>query len=447
MKTHAIESTALLALLAMTAPACGDDGKGAADAGPDGGPDAGVPLQLPVELAVISDTHLYASSLGMSEAAEEALQSEPGLFKASEAIVESTLLELAGVGVELLLISGDLTSNGAAESHQRMAELLAEARAAGIQPLVVPGNHDIANQHAVSYETWSTPVDSVSEEEFRALYAECGYDQAIHQDPESLSYVAAPIDGVWFLMLDSRANHNGYSLYGAFTPSTLDWAVEMAAAALEQGSTPIAVMHHGLLEHIEEQDTLFAGFLISDAAATEVALTEAGIPLVFTGHYHTQDISYGETGDDFVYDVETASLITYPIPYRRVLLTEGGAAEITTHYTGVVDYDPGDGSTFDEYAYAMVQLAFEAYITDIGEQYGLTQEQIDAALPLMKEAWLAHLLGDEEMTEEQQQAADELASEGFIMLLVLDVIEKLLTDIPPADNELTIDLVSGEHTP
>jgi len=427
---------------------CSDGGVGGApanDAGPDAGPDGGAdPLAFPLTVAVLSDPHLYAESLGMSDLAAESLESEPGLVIASEAILEATLESLVAADVDVALISGDLTSNGEAESHARMAALLAGLEAAGTAVYAVPGNHDVNNQYAVSYETYQTSVPGVTPEEFAGIYGPFGRSEAVSLDEGSLGYAAEPLPGLRLIMLDSGVFAGGYHLEGALSDATLAWATDQAAAAISAGSFPVAVMHHGLVEHVDSQDTYFAGFLLNDHEAVATALADAGIRLVFTGHYHTRDVSVLETeAGATIHDAETGSLSVWPFPYRLVTFFEDGAVEIAPATTDAFDFDPGD-QELDAWAQERLDVAFEAYLTAIAESYGLTPSQIAFAMPTMKDAWKAHLLGDEVYTEERQAAVAEIVAQGGLMVVAGSLIAKLYTDLEPADNALEIDLGIGE---
>jgi hypothetical protein len=431
---------------------CSDGGGGGApanDAGPDGGTDAGAdggadPLAFPLTVAVLSDPHLYAESLGMSDPAAESLESEPGLVIASEAILEATLESLVAADVDVALISGDLTSNGEAESHARMAELLAGLEAAGTAVYVVPGNHDVNNQYAVSYETYQTSVPGVTPEEFTGIYGAFGPSEAVSLDGGSLSYAAEPLPGLRLIMLDSGLFAGGYHLEGALSDATLAWATDQAAAAISAGSFPVAVMHHGLVEHVDSQDTYFPGFLLNDHEAVATALADAGLRLIFTGHYHTRDVSMLETeAGAAIRDAETGSLSIWPFPYRLVTLHAGGAVEIAPATTDAFDFDTG-GQELDAWAQARLDVAFEAYLTAVAESYGLSAGQIAFAMPTMKDAWKAHLLGDEVYTEERQAAVAEIVAQGGMMVVAGSLIAKLYTDLEPADNALELDLGIGE---
>ena len=151
-------------------------------------------------IAVISDTHLYDSSeLGSTgEAFEDYLNSDRKMLVESEAILDAALEEIAQSDVKYLLIPGDLTKDGEEVNHQLMADKLAAFEAeTGIQVFVINGNHDISNANAVRFEGDTTvPVATVDTQEFRSIYAQFGYDEAVAQDPNSLSYTTGHITEV-----------------------------------------------------------------------------------------------------------------------------------------------------------------------------------------------------------------------------------------------------------
>ncbi len=428
----------MLGCAMLLALGCDKDESKAVDAGPDGG---GEGLAFPLVVAVLSDTHLYAETLGMSDQAAQGLQAETRLVAASEAILEATVENLAVSDVDLVLISGDLTSNGAAESHQIVAQLLEGLEATGIGVYVVPGNHDVNNQYAVSYETFQDAVPDITPEEFSEIYSDLGPSEAVSTDPNSLSYSVEPLPGVRFLMLDSCLYTTGYHLNGAFSDDTVAWATDQAVEALSEGSFPVAMMHHGLVEHVDSQDTYFSGFLVDDHDAVAQELAGSGIPLVFTGHYHTMDVSMLETDGATIYDAETACLSIWPFPYRIVTFHEDGKVEMTTATTNEFDFDTG-GQDLDTWAQGQLDIAFESYLTDMAQTFGLSAAQTAFAMPAMKDAWKAHMLGDEEYTTEAQQAVSEITSQGGVMILVGGLITKLYNDADPADKELTIDLAN-----
>ena len=80
------------------------------------------------------------------------------------------------------------------------------------------------------------------------------------------------------------------------------------------------MMHHGILEHYTGQNQLDPGYVIDDYETVAHDFTEAGLNIMFTGHYHANDIVSRTDGDKILYDIETGSMVTAPIPYRIITL-------------------------------------------------------------------------------------------------------------------------------
>ena len=78
-------------------------------------------------------------------------------------------------------------------------------------------------------------------------------------------------------------------------------------------------MHHGILEHYAGQSLFFGDYVIQNWPTVSATLAQAGLPLVFTGHYHAQDVTQqtsglnNENSSPFIFDAETGSLLTYPL--------------------------------------------------------------------------------------------------------------------------------------
>ena len=76
-------------------------------------------------------------------------------------------------------------------------------------------------------------------------------------------------------------------------------------------------MHHGLVEHMLYQSTLMPDYLIDDWKNNAEILADSGLKVIFTGHFHSNDITLLTTHKgNKIYDIETGSLAGYPFPYR-----------------------------------------------------------------------------------------------------------------------------------
>ena len=137
-----------------------------------------------------------------------------------EELTEAFLSEVIYRKPDALILSGDLTFNGAIQSHKALAEKLKQVEAAGIKVLVLSGNHDVDNQNAASFSKDSyTFVPHAESKDFREIYADFGFDEAIAQDSASLSYMYQLNDNTRILMLDT----NSKEMPCKITDKTLLW--------------------------------------------------------------------------------------------------------------------------------------------------------------------------------------------------------------------------------
>ena len=422
--------------------------------------------------AVIADPHYMDPDLLVepSSAFEAYLAQDRKMLKESQAILEKVMEmilaknEAAENKYKFLIVSGDLTKDGARTSHEKFASYMAQIEAAGIEVYVVPGNHDINNPHALAYNgDTTTVVDNVSPDDFASIYAQYGYSQALERDPNSLSYLAEPVEGLWLLALDSckyadnpEPGEGSPETSGAFSEETLAWITEKLAEAETEGKKVIATMHHGLVEHYTGQAQLFGEYIIDDYLEVSQALALAGLGVVYTGHYHAQDVTLKNTWDSQeqsyqVFDVETGSLVTYPCPIRYVSVDKYGVETITSDTVTEIDYDLG-GLEFPDYAMNTLTEGLDiiatATLTAPVAQggFGLTEEQAAQVSPLIVAAFVAHYSGDESMDAETYQTiVTLLSSEDATMQTLGQYLGTLWTDLAPPDNNVVIDPATGYY--
>ena len=103
-----------------------------------------------IKIAVISDLHVMAPELLVKEgdAFEAYLNRDRKMLRESTEILDTLASDILDLKPDLVLVTGDLTKDGERASHQIVASQLQRLVDAGIQVLVVPGNHDINNPDA-----------------------------------------------------------------------------------------------------------------------------------------------------------------------------------------------------------------------------------------------------------------------------------------------------------
>ena len=183
------------------------------------------------------------------------------------------------------IMTGDLTLNGEKISHEELAKKLDRINNAGIPVLVIPGNHDLNNKHAIAYTNEGVqPVASVTNDEFVSIYHNDGYDDALSRDSDSLSYMYRLDSGVRCLMIDV----NGSSILGAVSDTTLTWIEQQLKKAKKAGETVLAFSHQNFLIHL---DLFTDGFRIANGDKLLDLFQEYGVKAGFSGHMHCQHIA------------------------------------------------------------------------------------------------------------------------------------------------------------
>ena len=276
----------------------------------------------PVTLFVATDLHYLAPELtDNGPYFQELIASADGkAMEYCEEIMDAFLGQVIEQKPDALILSGDLTFNGAELSHAALAEKLLSLEKAGIPVLVLPGNHDLENPMAASFQgTGYTLVESAGPQQFETIYQEFGLGEAIARDSNSLSYVAELRPGLRVLMMDV----NTVEAPGVLTEQTLRWAERQLQSAARQGAYVIAVGHQNLLPH----NSLFSfGFVMGNNESLLALYEKYGVLCSLSGHMHVQHITQSEEG---LPEIATSSLMVFPNQYG-VLTLNGTAAEYQT---------------------------------------------------------------------------------------------------------------------
>ncbi len=396
--------------------------------------------------AVMSDIHYYDTSLGTTgKAFEECMNSDRKLLKQSAELTERAVDKIIDSGVKFVLVSGDLTKDGEKLNHEKVSAQFQRLVDKGIKVYVVPGNHDVNNPLAEKYVGDGTePVENVSAEDFAEIYKNCGYGDALMRDPSSLSYVAEPEDGLWLVALDSNESEknqpNTEEIWaGELVQTQIDWLQDVLKQANEQGKAVIALEHHGIVEHWNGQSKLHPDYLLSDNKYVGKLLASYGVRLAFTGHYHAQDISmqdYGEQG--FIYDAETGSLSTAPCSMRFCTIASNNFTDKTEH---LVD---SYGADFAASAMAFVKKTIftEAYNTIRG--YHVSEKDAEYIANTVADAYIAHYDGDEKAAAHVAIDTSKLSLwSNLIYSQYSYVIDGLWNDVTSADSNTTFSLGSA----
>jgi 3',5'-cyclic AMP phosphodiesterase CpdA len=400
-----------------------------------------------VRFAVLSDLHLHSTELGTNGAAfQNYLTKDRKLLLESSELLDAAIDKINALPVDFVLVPGDLTKDGEALNHKNVAEKLRKLTEAGKPVFIINGNHDVQNRNASRFtEAGAEPVPTVAPTEFAANYQDNGYRAALARDAHSLSYVVEPVNGLWILAMDSCRHRENKPTKkpitaGRFAPETLEWITQMLDKARSEGKAVMGMMHHGLLEHYAGNRKYYGDYVIKDNQAVSRLFSACGLRLVFTGHYHAQDITSSVQNNQWLYDIETGSLATHPCPYRLITISN----QTLTVHSERIESIPSHPTGFTNYARLSLLNATVHLGTVALKKYGLSAKDCAIVAPQIAEAYAAHLAGDE------VPPAKVITTKGVSLWgkIIISMKKKLLDgwqhDLPPADNELTVDLRTGK---
>ncbi len=425
------------------------------DKNDNGGGDTPPMVENP-KIAVVADLHYFDLSLleNKGTAFERYIAGDRKLIEESTAITEAVVSNLIAEKPDVVIVCGDMTKDGERLSHEGVIAQLARLRAAGAKVLVTPGNHDINNPHAYIFDGENTrQTATVTPDEFRTMYADFGFGEAIATGPD-LCYVSEPAKDLWIISIDAceyKSNTSGPVTKGSIDAAKLAWLLERTAEGTAAGKTILGIMHHGMVEHYDSQKTLFGEYVIDDWDNISTRLADAGMKVVFTGHYHAQDIRKKETPDGgFIFDVETGSTVTAPCPYRIINMTDGQMS-IVSKFVESIDFEGVPAGGFRAYAadFLATGMLTVAKGMLMSPPYSIDEATANMAAPLFSETFVTHYAGDEKQADMSATSQQILAGLGAmaganpLFAMIGGAVQAIWNDPAPADNKVIIDLETG----
>ena len=273
-----------------------------------------------------------------------------------EEITDAFLDEVLADPPDVVLLTGDLTFNGAEISHRRLAGKLQRLEDAGIPVLVLPGNHDVYNENAALYRGGSFErVPFADSESFAGIYRDFGLGEALSADSDSLSYVWQLNEQVWIMMLDENTAHD----FCGLSDRSFQWIEAQLQKAREEGRFVLVAGHQNVFQH-----SIFrGGYVIQEAQRLQELLRRYGVPLCLSGHLHTQHV----LSEDGLTEIATSALCSYPCQYA-VLTAEDGRLRYGTRRLDLAAWAERNGrpdAVFQDFAGA-AGTYMDAHFTPAG---------------------------------------------------------------------------------
>lgn len=296
---------------------------------------------------LVTDTHFFDPSFKRSGAAYEKRSiSDQKCVAETPAIIGAGFKQIADdKETNIILIPGDLVYRGEYQSHVGLRNRLYKLKEQGKKIYLITARHDYDDNDSFEFDgDKMLPVKAMPRDELRDFYKDFGFDGAISEHKESMSYVAQLADGIRLLALNCDGDCKDFK---GLWDNQMKWALEQIEDAHRTGNYIFAMTHYPLLPFSPIMN------LISDSHLTDWEkranqFADAGLDLIFTGHMHAQAVTeYVTENGNKITDVQTGCFVGCPCAYRKVTIKDS-TADIKSYTINDFDYDK-QGKSAGEY--------------------------------------------------------------------------------------------------
>lgn len=296
---------------------------------------------------LVTDTHFFDPSFKRSGAAyEKRSMSDQKCVAETPAIIDAGFKQIADdKETNIILIPGDLVYRGEYQSHIGLRNRLYKLKEQGKKIYLITARHDYDDNDSFEFDgDKMLPVKAMPRDELRDFYKDFGFDGAISEHKESMSYVAQLADGIRLLALNCDGDCKDFK---GLWDNQMKWALEQIEDAHRTGNYIFAMTHYPLLPFSPIMN------LISDSHLTDWEkranqFADAGLDLIFTGHMHAQAVTeYVTENGNKITDVQTGCFVGCPCAYRKVTIKDS-TANIKSYTINDFDYNK-QGKSASEY--------------------------------------------------------------------------------------------------
>lgn len=296
---------------------------------------------------LVTDTHFFDPSFKRSGAAYEKRSiSDQKCVAETPAIIDAGFKQIADdKETNIILIPGDLVYRGEYQSHIGLRNRLYKLKEQGKKIYLITARHDYDDNDSFEFDgDKMLPVKAMPRDELRDFYKDFGFDGAISEHKESMSYAAQLADGIRLLALNCDGDCKDFK---GLWDNQMEWALEQIEDAHRTGNYIFAMTHYPLLPFSPIMN------LISDSHLTDWEkranqFADAGLDLIFTGHMHAQAVTeYITENGNKITDIQTGCFVGCPCAYRKVTIKDS-TADIKSYTINDFDYDK-QGKSAKEY--------------------------------------------------------------------------------------------------
>lgn len=298
---------------------------------------------------LVTDTHYFDSSFkSTGEAYEERSRTDQKCIAETPSIIDAGFEQIAqDKNTDVILILGDLVYRGEYQSHIGFRERLYKLKKQGKKIYLITARHDYSDGGDPSEFDGDKiiPVRGMPRVELRDFYKDFGFDEAISEHTESMSYVVQLTEGIRLLALNCDGDCKDFK---GLWDNQMQWALSEIKKAHDEGQYIFAMTHYPLLPFSAVMN------LIDDAKLTDWEkranqFADGGLDLIFTGHMHAQAVTdYTTENGNTITDVQTGCFVGCPCAYRKITFQDNNTIDIRSYTINDFDYDKS-GKTAAEY--------------------------------------------------------------------------------------------------
>ena len=340
-----------------------------------------------------------------------------------EEIVDTFCEEVKKRRPDAVLLLGDLTFNGEKVSHLELSQKLNSIVEEGISIYLIPGNHDIDYERSFGFRGNEIyKVDSVGAEEFREIYANCGYKNYEYFDEHSGSYISKLRDDLYLIMLDTNSYQSNY-----VSKESLLWLDKALFELSKSGAEILAVSHQNFLE----QNYMFTeGFMIKNADEIEELYAKYNVKLNLSGHMHIQHIE-----KNLITEIVTSSLAVSPNHFANIIY-DGKSFKYFTEclkVESVIDFEDYSRHEFKGVGSRQLKKLFNTHTFENEEECDI--EKMGEAFLTMNECYFAGEVFDSTGFEDGIKLWED-QHESFTSLYIKSILDSVFKD----QNKFKLDL-------
>lgn len=294
-------------------------------------PEAGSQVKAePFAAVIFSDLHYQEPS--------DVLNTVLPLASDLPQFTETLVSQILNLHPDLVVITGDDTNNGRESEMRQLTAHLRRIREAGIEIVMIPGNHDMHSNNRDIYEKVFFPLL-----------------QTDSRDEETLSYSRVFRHTRFLAMDDSSASAGNGGIYPA---STVRWLEGQLKEAEKQQENIIFLSHYSVLTGLGTDR--WDSYRVQADGLVQL-LEKYNVRLCFTGHQHTQNILRHHQ----MYEVISASVLSLPCLFG---ILEVNDSQMEYH-TRTVDFETYADPEFADTVNALSETPQESTFTDIAAEY------------------------------------------------------------------------------